>query len=144
MTDLLDEQHARVALDLLAANPVLEDRVFDGVVPSPTPRPPYILVYTSINWTADDEAAGSSLGHEHLTCVTTWYLHCVGETAAAARAMTMQARASLLDKDPLVTPTGRACTRIREDDANTPTRDESLGYPVMDAVLVLSMTSVPG
>lgn len=144
MSDQLDQQHARVGLDLLEANTALAGRVHDGVVPNPTPLLPYLLVYTFVRWSSDPDAAASTLGGASHTCYTTWYVHCVAETAAGCRAMTAQARAALLDQLPLSVPDGRACTPIVEDDAQAPVKDETTGAAVMDAVLVFSMISVPG
>lgn len=140
MTDLLDDQHARVALNLLDANNALT--VFDGAVSAPYPGLPYVLVYTAISWTAAAEAAGSSLDHTSATCVTTWTIHCVGATAAACRALTMQVRSSLLDAQGSVP--GRSCFRVTEEDSQVPTKDETTGQVVMDAVVTYQMTTVPG
>jgi hypothetical protein len=140
VTDLLDDLHARVALNLLDANNALT--VFDGAVSPPYPGPPYVLVYTDVAWSADPDAAGSSLDHTSATCTTTWTIHCVGATAAACRALTMQVRASLLDVQGTVT--GRACFRLTEEDSQVPIKDETTGQVVMDAVVTYQMTSVPG
>lgn len=146
MTDLLDDQHARVVLDLLDANNALT--VFDGEVTRPYPAPPYVLVYTSLAWPAGDAGLGNALDHNSVTCVATFYVHCVGGTvaaggaAAACRALSMQVRASLLDALPVIA--NRSCTRLTLDDAQIPNKDETTGTVVMDAVLVYSFTSVPG
>lgn len=140
MTDLLDDQHARVALDLLDANNMLT--VFDGAVVAPYPGPPYVLVYTDIAWSAAADAAGSSLDHTSATCVTTWTIHCVGGIAAACRVLAMQVRSSLLDAQGSVP--GRSCFRLTEEDSQVPVKDETTGQLVMDAVVTYQMVSVPG
>ena len=143
MSDTLDEQHASVALDLLDANAALSGRVHDGEVPAGATRP-YVLVYTDIRWPPGEEGAANAFDHASVTCRTTWYLHCVAESAAAVRQLTGQVRVSLLDASPLVVPTGRACARLTEDDAQPPAKDETTGTTVFDGVLVFSMISVPG
>jgi hypothetical protein len=140
VTDLVDDLHGRVVLDLLDANNALN--VFDGAVSKPYPAPPYVLVYTSIAYPAGEAGMGNALDHNSVTCVTTAYVHCVGSTAAACRALSMQVRASLLDAQPVIA--NRSCTRLEQDDAQMPVKDETIGSVVMDAVLVYSFTSVPG
>lgn len=140
MTDLLDEQHAQVVLGLLGGNAALT--VLDGVVPDPWPPLPYVLVYTQTAWPAGAAGIGNALDHNSVTCVTTGYVHCVGETAAACRAVAMQVRSSLLDAQPTIA--GRNCTRLTLDDAGAPVKDETTGRAVMDMTVVCSFTSVPG
>lgn len=144
MTDLLDEQHAQAGLAALAANPNLRlaadptaSNVFDGKVPDPTPDPPWVLVYTRVAWPRD--GIGTSLTEQQVTVTTTYTCHCVGLTAAAARAVAMQVRSSLLNFRPTIA--GRNCSPIKQDDATDPDRDESTGRLVMDAVGVYSYTS---
>ena len=136
MTDLLDETHAQVAFGLLAANPNLTN-VFDGAVPSPTPDPPYVLVYSRVAWPRD--GIGTSLAGMQVTITTTWTCHCVALNAAAARHVGMQVRASLLNARPVIA--GRNCSPIKQDDSVDPTRDETTGRLVMDAVSVYSFAS---
>lgn len=141
MTDLLDDAHARVVLDLLDANNALT--VYDGEVPKPYPGPKYVLVFTSIAYPAGEAGMGNALDHNSVTCTATFTIHCIGATAAACRALSMQVRVSLLDVLPVIA--GRNCTRLTQDDAPVPIKDETLGQPVVfDAVLVYSFTSVPG
>lgn len=140
MTDLLDELHAQAGLDLLEANAALV--VFDGKVPDPTPNPPYVLVYTVVEWPSGDGGFANALDHLSVTCRTTWYCHCVGLTAAAARAVGMQVRSSLLDKRPTIA--GRECGLIAQIETVPPQRDETTGRLVMDAIGVYQMTSAPG
>lgn len=140
MTDTLDDLHARAALDRLDANVALT--VFDGAVPNPFPGLPFVLVYTDIRWPAGEEGIGNALDHDSVSCRTTWYIHCVAATAAACRALSMQVREALLDFAPTIS--GRNCTRLTMDDAQPPSKDEMTGTTVFDAVVVYSMTSVPG
>lgn len=136
MTDTIDEDHAQVAFTLLATNTNLTG-VFDSVVPNPTPAPPYVLIYPTVSWPRD--GVGTALDAEQVTVTTTWNCHCVGLTPEAARAVSMQVRTSLLNARPSIT--GRVCSPIKQDDAQPPNRDESLAYPVFDAVSVYSFTS---
>lgn len=139
----LEEEHARIALDLLDAAPVLAGKVFDGVVPSPTPPPPWLLVYSLVRWPDADEAAAANLGRDSITCEVEWYVHCVGSSATAARVMAGHARSLLLGQLPLTVPTGRSVEPIRQIDAQPPARDETTGTAFMDAVLVFATISVP-
>lgn len=132
----LEEDHAQVAFALLAANTNLT-AVFDSRVDDPTPTPPYVVVYPAVAWPRD--GAGTALDGRQVTVTTTWTCHCVGLTAAAARAVGMQVRSSLLGVRPVVA--GRQCGLIKVDDALPADRDESLGYAVFDVVQVFSFTS---
>jgi len=135
MSDLLDEQHAQVGLALLIANPALgAAKVFDGAVPNQVPPAPplplpYVIVYTVVSWTRD--GIGTALNGTQVTVTTTWNCHCVGETAASARAMAMLVRSSLLNVRPVIA--GRNCGPIKlTDDPQAPQRDETTGRLVMD------------
>jgi len=137
MTDTLDETHAQVALALLAANPNIP-AVFDGLVANPTPTGPYVLVYSIVSWPRD--GVGTSLAGTQVTITTTWYCHCVAlDTAAAARAVGMQVRSSLLNVRPVIA--GRICSPIKQVDSVAPARDESLARAVFDAIAVYDFTS---
>jgi hypothetical protein len=135
MTDFLDETHAQQGLAALIANPNLT-QVFDGKVPDGT-LSPYVLAYTRVEWPRD--GIGTSQAGIQNTIHTTYTLHCVGESAAAARAVQMQARSSLLNFRPTIT--GRNCSPIKQVDAMDPDRDESTGRLVMDAVSIFDFTS---
>jgi hypothetical protein len=136
MTDTLDEQHAQVAFAALALNTNLT-QVFDGKVPDPTPTPPYVLIYTRVAWPRD--GIGTALSGTQVTITTTYTCHCVGLNAAAARAVQMQVRSSLLNLRPVID--GRNCSPIKQDESLDPDRDESTGQFVMDAVSTYSFTS---
>lgn len=141
MADLLDKLHVDAALDLLRADASLT------VYPDPegnTPDPParadhYVRVYTSIERPAD--AAGNNLGGTSDTWTVRWYCHAVGPNEYSAVAVGMRARAALLDKRPTIA--GRSCGLIRQDAANPPTRDETTGAAVYDAVSVYRLTTQP-
>jgi hypothetical protein len=141
VADLLDEAHARVALDLLAANTAFP--LMDGKVDDPTPNPPkWVLVYTTVEWPSGDEGMANTIDHTSVTCRTTWYVHCVGLTAAAARMLQMQVRATLLDVQPTIT--GRQCGMVSQIDVQPPVRDETTGRLLMDAVSVYQLLTAPG
>lgn len=140
MTDQLDELHARAGLDLLEADAALT--VYEGGVPSPTPDPPYVVVYTIVTWPSALEGGANALDHRSVTCHVSWLCHCVGLTAAAARAVGMRVRAALLNQRPTIA--GRSCGLIQQDDAQPPTRDESTGRLVIDVMSTYSLYTAPG
>jgi hypothetical protein len=137
MIDFLEEAHAQVGLVALDANPNLT--VFDGRVPDPTPTPPYVLVYTEVVWPR--EGLGVSLNGSQVGVTTTYVCHCVGGTAAGARAVAGQVRSTLLNFRPTIA--GRDCGPVKCDDVLAPTRDETTGKLVMDQVATFSYLSVP-
>jgi hypothetical protein len=132
MTDGYDQALANAGLALLNADPLIPAlKVYDGVVPNGA-VPPYVLVYTRVARPPDHVArplTGTSRGF-----VARWICHCVGGDAVAARAVAQRVRTQLLDVLPVVA--GLQCNPIRQVDAVDPTRDETLGTPVMDAVEV--------
>lgn len=136
MTDLLEEQHAQAGLLALAANPNLV-HVYDGFVPSPTPDPPYVLVYSRVAWPRD--GIGTALSAQQVTITTTYTCHCVGLSSAAARAVQMQVRSTLLNLRPVIA--GRNCSPIKQDESLDPDRDESTGRLVMDGISIFSFSS---
>lgn len=141
MSDLLDELHAQVGLDLLEATPGLgATKVFDGKVPDPTPDPPYVILYVSVDWTRD--GIGTALNADQVTVMTTYNCHCVGLTAASARAVGMLVRSALLNVRPVIA--GRSCGPIKQDETLPPQRDETTGRLVMDSISVYSYLSTPG
>jgi hypothetical protein len=136
MADLLDQQHADVGLDLLRADAGLV--VFDSVVSDPTPDPPrYVLVYPVVEWPRD--GVGTAVSATQVTITTTYYCHCVGLTAASARALAMRVRAALLNVRPVIA--GRSCSPIKQREMAPPQRDESTGRAVMDQVGVYEFSS---
>lgn len=132
ITDGLDQAIANVALALLDADngpPALA--VFDGLVPAGTPvNSGYVLVYSYLSRPSEDP--DNNLDGRTRVWDQRWILHCVGGTAAAARAVAQRARTALLDVRPTVP--GLACGLIRLEDAAPPQRDETTGAPLMDAV----------
>jgi hypothetical protein len=133
VTDGLDQALANAGLALLTADVALT--VYDGVAPNPTPdvgATPYVLVYTTIDRPADDP--DSSLDGTSDVWLARWICHCVGATPAAARAIAQRVRTQLLDQRPVVT--GLACGLIRLEQSQPPTKDETTGGAVLDAVEV--------
>src|SRR5437763_1619634 len=113
MGDLMDEAHAGAGLALLhavcdATSPPIP--VYDGQVPNGATRP-YVLVHTEV--ARPRLAEGNALDGKSAGCLVRWYCHCVGETAAAARAVAMQVRTALLDQRPAIA--GRACDLVRQE-----------------------------
>lgn len=113
----------------------------DGVVP-PGTVPPYALVYfyveTPDGLTVPDKVPLTF----NSDVIEAWaYVHCVGQNAVAARAVSGRVRAAVLNRTPSVV--GRTCFPIRWKSGSPPQRDESLGPLVMDQVDVYGWTSVP-
>jgi hypothetical protein len=135
MTDGLDQALANVGLNLLRAD--LSLKVYDGTVPSPTPAPPYVLVYTVIARPADAASGAHALSSLSSHWTASWYCHCVGGDAVAARAVAQRVRTQLLDVAPVVA--GLSCGLIRQADSQPPARDETTGVLVMDALLVFEL-----
>lgn len=139
MADLLEKLHADAGLNLLRADLGLS--VYDGKVPEDangrSPDPPYALVYVVVEWPKD--GVGTSTAATQVTVTATFYCHCVGLTAEAARVVGMRVRAVLLGVRPVIT--GRNCGLIKQIETVPPQRDESTGRLLMDAVGVYSFTT---
>lgn len=140
MADFLEKLHAEAGLKLLAADVGLT--VFDGKVSDPTPEPPYVVVFTSVSWPGREAGAANALDGLAVTIETEWNVHCVGLTAAAARAVAMRVRTALLNKRPTIA--GRNCGLITQDEAPPPFSDESTGRQIVDASSTYRLTTVPG
>lgn len=137
------QAHANAVLGLLVAPSVpATTGLHDGAVPVGAARP-YILVYFYL-MTPDGLAAPDAVALTFDSdVVDLWvYCHCVGDNATAARAVSAQARAALLNVTPTVS--GRVCFPIRQRESQPPQRDEETGALVMDQVDVYAFRSVPG
>lgn len=133
MTDGLDQALASVGITLLDNDPLLV--VFDGVVPAPTPAPPYCVVYTTIDRPSEDpDNAGDGRTR---VWVVRWIVNCIGGNAVAARAVVQQVRTQLLDVAPVVP--GLTCGLIRWEASQPPARDEATGPVYMQAVEVFRL-----
>ena len=131
MTDGLDQALANAGLDLLRADTGLT--VFDGAVTSnPTPPPPYVVVYTAIAWRG---TRGDSMDGLSRSPIVRWTCHCVGGNAEAARAIAQRVRTQLLNQRPAIAGLDLGLIRF-EQGGEPPTRDESTGQLVEDAVVV--------
>lgn len=137
MADTLDVLHVNAGLALLRADAGLV------VYPDPegfTPRTPaaeYVRVYATIERPSD--AGGNSLAGLSQEWTTRWYCHCVGANEYSALAIAMRVRAALIDVRPVIA--GRSCGLIREDQALPPTKDDSTGQTVIDAVCIYRLTT---
>lgn len=131
--------HAAAGLALLEAHPDLV--VYDGRLPDAATdiTPPYVLVYTHVEWPAG--GGEQSLSGESGTCVTTWYCHCVGSSAVASTVVAGLVRVALLDQRPTIA--GRVCDLIRMVQVLPPYRDETLRRPVLDTVAVYQLKTRP-
>lgn len=134
MADTLDEDLAQAGLALLEATgiPVYDDT---AILPATVSR--YFRVYTATERPTD--AAGNSLRGRSTTWTTRWYVHHVGQTDTALRALQMQSRTALLDQRPTVA--GRNCGLIRQEAVQPPQREERAGPMVLDLVVVYRMPS---
>lgn len=132
MTDGFDQALANAGLDLLRADTSLT--VYpdaEGYVPNSLPDH-YVRVYTHIEWPTG--APGDSLDGLSGSPTVRWYCHCIGANDIAARAVAQRVRTQLLNQRPAVTGLGLGL--IRQEFTAPPTRDESTGAVVMDAVAV--------
>jgi hypothetical protein len=131
MTDGLDQALAGGGLALLAADVQLV--TYDGAVPSnPTPPPPYVVVYTTVEWPA--EAEGDALDALSGSPTVRWICHCVGGDAKASRAVVQRVRTQLLNKRLVVAGLDVGLIKL-EPGVAPPQRDETTGALVMDTVV---------
>lgn len=131
MTDGLDQALANVAFNLLAADGLSPPLVvYDGVVPSPDPGPPYVLIYTTVDRPSED--VDNAADNRSRVWVARWICHCVGGTPVTARAVAQRVRTQLLDARPVIA--GLTCGMVRQEQIELPRRDEKTGALVMDAV----------
>lgn len=139
MSVLTEVDHKAAGLTLLQANAALT--VYDGALPAAETdvAPPYVLVYTFVEWPPGDAAQG--LDGESRTCVVTWYCHCVGGNDTASTVVAAQVRASLLNQRPTIP--GRSCDLIEQVQSLPPARDETLRRVVMDTVAVYQLRTRP-
>lgn len=140
ITDGLDQALVNAGLALLSADvgpPPLV--VFDGIVPANTAvNAGYVLVYSSTEWPA--AADGDALDGISGSPTARWICHCVGGSAAAARAVRQRVRTALLNKRPTIA--GLSVGIIREEPGFAPPqRDETTGTPVMDAVVTYRLAA---
>lgn len=137
------QDHADAVLALLAADAQLT--VYDGAVP----RPPavaavrYALVYLYAETPgADAEPDKVRLSMNSDVIHMRINVHCVGESAMAARAISGRVRFRLQNVIPAVT--GRTCFPIEWVDGQAPQRNEEVLSLSMDQVDVYSLKTVPG
>lgn len=141
--DQLDELHAQAALTILTADAVVP--VYQGFVPEDpatgrTVPPPYVLVYSVVEWPADGE--GKSFDGTTSTCVTRWYTHSVGATDQSTRAVANRVRQLLVNVRPTIA--GRSCGFIQQEAALPLVRDELTGVLVQDLAAVYVLTTFNG
>ena len=140
----VEQAHADAILALLQAAPpsISPLVVHDGVVDPPPGdddrKRGYVVAYI-----ATSTPSGTSLTSVHDRAVTRAYLHCIGMTAATARAIAGRATNALLNVTPQIA--NRVVFPIRDDGSDTPPEpDRSSGKTYVDRVLVLRLESVPG
>lgn len=137
MSNLLGD-HADAVLVLLRAG-APTGKVYDGSLPDPAPKPPYVVAY--INRELPRGAEGNTLDGVSAQLNLRVTLHCVGGDAAAARAMADRGAEALLDVTPTIA--GRECGQIALDSSIPPAPDETTGVLVMDQIDVYTLTTFP-
>lgn len=131
--------HSDAVLTLARSSGPTALTVLDGVVASTQTRP-YVLAYFSDEDPIEADSTGLDMAANRF--VLRGYFHCVGDNAAATRALADKLRGNILGVTPTVA--GRACFPIRREESQPPQRDESTGTLVMDRVDVYRLESVPG
>lgn len=133
------QDHADAVLAQLQADAGLT--VYDGKVTGAADH--YVLVYMLARTPNGLQAPEMVPFSGDSDVLDLWiFCHCVGLTAAAARAISGRVRNQLLNFRPVIS--GRACVPIRWRDGQTPQRDEETLRSVFDLVDVYGLTSVPG
>lgn len=139
---MIRQQHAAAFMALMGtASPV-----YDGGVPAapagPRRAPPYRVVHLQYETpaAAEDPARVEFEDSRHPIAMRA-YVHSVGETARAARAVADHTYELIVGQE-LAVP-GRVSYRIRHEDSQPPDRDESTGVAVYAAVDVYAVTTVP-
>lgn len=139
----LDQALADAGLDLLRAD--LGLTVYDGVVPAGVLKagltvPPFVLVYTDLRRPAESTSGANGLDGRSVHRSVTWYCHCVGGDAVAARAVAQRVGVALVDASPTVAGIpAESVGQISEVDSAPAGRDESLGVLVMSALRVFEL-----
>lgn len=136
MTDGHDQAMVDAGLALLRADTGLV--VFDGAVSNPTPAPPYVLVYTTVDWPEDDPGY-DALDNRSTHAVVRWICHCVGGDQITSRAVAQRVRTQLLNQRPVIAGMQPGLIK-QETPALPPNRDERTGSVVMDSVRTYRLT----
>lgn len=136
----LEVAHADAGLDLIEASGLT---VYRGKLPPnvATLTPPWVLVYSAVEWpdAATNEDAG--LDHRSDTCVTTWYCYAAGTTDTSVLAVTGRVRAALLDVTPTIA--GRVCNQIGQVSSEPPRPHEGTGTAVLTALSIYELKTRP-
>lgn len=141
MTDGFDQSLIAAGIALLRADTSLT--VYPGGVPDLTPAavPPYVVVYSSVEWPPSDADALDGVSG---TPMARWIVHCLGggvpgstpeDAEIAARAVGQRVRTALLNKRLVVAGLNLGLLR-QEQGAGVPTRTDTTGDPVMDLIVV--------
>lgn len=134
----LEVAHADAGLDLIEATGLT---VYRGKLPPTvsTLTPPWVLVYTAVEWPDDDGDHG--LDHASSTCITTWYCYCSGTTDTSVLAVTGRVRAALVDVTPTIT--GRVCSPIGQTASEPARAHEGTGASVLTALSIYELRTRP-
>lgn len=134
----IEVAHADAGLDLIEATGLT---VYRGKLPPDiaTLTPPWVLVYTAVEW--PDEDSGHGLDHASSTCITTWYCYCSGTTDTSVLAVTGRVRAALVDVRPTIT--GRVCSPVDQVSGEPARAHEGTGTSVLTALSIYELRTRP-
>ncbi len=134
----IEVAHADAVLDLIEATGLT---VYRGKLPPTvaTLTPPWVLVYTAVEW--PDEDGDHGLDHASSTCVTSAYCYCAGTTDTSVLAVTGRVRAALVDVVPTIT--GRVCSPIGQISSEPARPHEGTGSTVLTAMSIYELRTRP-
>lgn len=134
----LEVAHANAGLALIDATDLT---LYRGKLPPnvTTLAPPWVLVFTAVEWPDDD--ADHGLDHASSTCITTWYCYASGTTDTSALAASGIVRGALLDVVPTIA--GRVCSPIGQVSSEPPRQHESTGTAVLTALSIYELRTRP-
>jgi hypothetical protein len=139
MTDGLDQLMVDAGLNLLRADPITPALVvFDGPPTNPTPAPPYVVVWSAVEWPADDPQR-DSLDNLSQHAVVHWFCHIVAENQRSWRAIAQRVRTQLLNVRPTIAGMSPGLIRM-EEGSSPPGADEVLGAVEVTGVRVFRLT----
>jgi hypothetical protein len=137
----IEVAHADAGLDLLEAVSGLT--VYRGKLPPAiaTLTPPWVLVYTAVEWPNSGENLNGGLDARSDSCVVTWYCYCAGTTDSSVLAVTGLVRSALLDVRPTIA--GRVCDQIGQVSSEPPRPHEATGSSVLTSLAIYELNTRP-
>jgi hypothetical protein len=130
--------HADAVLDLIEATGLT---VYRGKLPPDvaTLSPPWVLVYTAIEWPGEDGDHG--LDQASSTCIASFYCYCAGTTDTSVLAVTGRVRTVLVDVRPAIT--GRVCNPIDQVSSEPARPHEGTGNSILSALSIYELRTRP-